>query len=48
MDSKGKWVVRVMIIITSCAFILYGTARGEIEIVWNKAVNICLECIGLG
>lgn len=48
MDNKRKWVIRAMLIITSCAFVLYGAARGEIEIVWNKAVNICLECIGLG
>lgn len=26
----------------------YGIFRGEVSIIWNKAVNLCLECIGLG
>lgn len=30
------------------AMIAYGVGRGETEIVLNKAINICFECIGLG
>lgn len=30
------------------SFIVYGIMRGEMATVFNKAVNICLECIGLG
>lgn len=48
IGSKVKTVVRIFIAAAACGFILYGTARGEMEIVLNKAVNICLECIGLG
>ena len=48
MNKKRKRFLRVVIAVVSCVFILHGTARGEVETVGNKAVNICLECIGLG
>lgn len=30
------------------AMIAYGVGRGEVDVVLNKAINICFECIGLG
>ena len=30
------------------AFLGLGAAWGQLEIVWKKAVMICLECIGIG
>ncbi|MDE5824377.1 MAG: hypothetical protein K2N44_07665 [Lachnospiraceae bacterium] len=48
MSNRTKCFARMVIAVIACVFIVYGTARGELEIVLNKAVNICLECIGLG
>lgn len=30
------------------AMMVYGVCRGELTTVFTKAVNICLECIGIG
>lgn len=29
-------------------FVAIGVLLGENTVVWRKAVNICMECIGLG
>jgi len=41
-------LVQLLLCITAAAFIYIGVRRGEVSIVLKKAVNICLECIGLG
>lgn len=30
------------------ALMISGIYRGEMEVVLEKAINICLECIGIG
>lgn len=47
-EQGWLWAARVVICAAAAAFILYGASRGEVAIVLKKAVNICLECIGLG
>lgn len=42
------WSVRVCVLLTSIVFIGIGITRSEHLEVWQKAVKICLECIGIG
>ena len=35
----------ILLAASLCAFGIY---RGEVSVVLTKAVNICMECIGLG
>ncbi|MCR5688564.1 MAG: thioredoxin [Lachnospiraceae bacterium] len=41
------WVT-VVLIIASIACMAFGIYGGELDTVLTKAVNICMECIGLG
>lgn len=38
----------IVIIALGIAFIVLGVGRGEDQTVFRKAINICMECIGLG
>ncbi|WP_255547720.1 CD1871A family CXXC motif-containing protein [Crassaminicella indica] len=40
--------IREMIFIVGAIFIGVGIYRGEVGRVFIKAINICLECIGIG
>lgn len=48
MEGRMKTKLRIAGLLTAFSFIIYGLMRGEAGAVLNKAVNICLECIGLG
>lgn len=45
-SQRGK--VRIFLLLLSAVFMLIGYWRGEAKTVLVKAVNICLECIGIG
>ena len=43
---KNRSAAAVLLI--GLLFVVGGVWRGEVEVVFRKAVNICMECIGLG
>lgn len=48
MTGKKTTAVRTFALAIAAAMIIGGAMRGEMAVVLHKAVNICLECIGLG
>ncbi|MDO4313480.1 MAG: CD1871A family CXXC motif-containing protein [Eubacteriales bacterium] len=48
MNRNKKRILQLMMGLAAVGMIGYGVYRGEVSIVLNKAINICLECIGLG
>ena len=48
VENNRKNIARAFILVAAGIFLLYGISRGEVAVVFSKAVNICLECIGLG
>lgn len=48
MDRNKRRIIQLTILLAGAVMIVYGVCRGETSVVLNKAVNVCLECIGLG
>lgn len=47
-STKQKFTVQVILLVISVAFIGFGAYRGEAKTVFTKAINLCLECVGIG
>lgn len=45
---KNKRWISMLVLMIGIGMMIYGSNRGEVSIVLNKAITICLECIGLG
>ncbi|MDR2444491.1 MAG: hypothetical protein LBD44_00945 [Spirochaetaceae bacterium] len=48
LTDRTRRLVRVALIICGALFIAAGIARGDAAALWQKAVFVCLECIGIG
>ena len=48
MTEKMKYVLGGCLFIIFALMFIYGSTTAEVGIVLKKAINICLECIGLG
>ena len=48
MTSAKTKYIRAAVIAAGILFIGLGITRGEPGTVFTKAVNICMECIGIG
>ncbi|MCT4620473.1 MAG: CD1871A family CXXC motif-containing protein [Marinisporobacter sp.] len=44
----NKKILRYTVFLGSIAFVITGVYRNEVQTVLQKAINICLECIGIG
>ncbi len=47
-STKQKLTVQVILLVIAVAFIGFGAYRGEAKTVFTKAMNLCLECVGIG
>ncbi len=48
MSFIRKNKAAMIALLVGIVFSAIGVWRGELETVFRKAVNICMECIGLG
>ena len=47
MSARGKNRLAAALAALGLCLMALGVWRGEATVVWRKAVQICLECIGL-
>lgn len=47
-QNKTRLLLGSAALVTGLGFLAYGLLRGEARIVLDKAINVCMQCIGLG
>lgn len=45
---RARNILRIALFLAAVIMLAVGIADGEVQTVFQKAVNICLECIGIG
>ena len=48
MSRRQRAVLAWLLTAAGILCLVLGVLRGEDTVVWRKAVNVCMECIGLG
>lgn len=44
-NKRHAWILGVL---TGVLFLGVGVFQGQLAVIWQKAVMVCLECIGIG
>lgn len=48
VETRKRLLIAILLLMISAGLVTAGVMRGEVFLVFTKAVHICLECIGLG
>lgn len=48
LNEKAKSIIGLFLLVGFAVCIYLGYSHNEAETVLSKAINICLECIGIG
>ena len=48
MKERTRYLIGAAVLVLAAVLIVVGVKNGEMAVVLKKAVNICLECIGIG
>jgi len=47
-SKTSKFVLPVIILSAGIFMMMLGILRGELQMIYQKAILICMECIGIG